>query len=71
MQHHCITPAYEVVSSIFPDWEFSEADATAAFGLHAGLILGAKSLVKAMGTALMQDDIPARERPERNRGRVL
>lgn len=48
-----IAPAFEIVSSIFPGWEFSAADATAAFGLHAGLVLGAKLRVDSMGANAM------------------
>jgi 2-oxo-3-hexenedioate decarboxylase len=35
-----IAPAFEVVQSHFPDWKFTAADCTAAFGLHAALVVG-------------------------------
>jgi len=37
-----IAPGFEVVQSHFPDWKFAIADCTAAFGLHAALIVGAR-----------------------------
>jgi 2-oxo-3-hexenedioate decarboxylase len=47
-----IAPAFEVVWSIFPDWVFGAADAAAAFGLHGGLVLGAKRSVSAGQSSL-------------------
>jgi 2-oxo-3-hexenedioate decarboxylase len=35
-----IAPGFEVVQSHFPDWKFTAADCTAAFGLHAALVVG-------------------------------
>ena len=35
-----VAPAFEIVASHFPGWAFSAADATAAFGVHAALLLG-------------------------------
>lgn len=35
-----VAPGFEVVYSIFPNWEFSAADAAAAYGVHGALILG-------------------------------
>ena len=37
-----IAAGFEIVYSIFPDWKFSAADAAAAYGVHAGLIVGEK-----------------------------
>ena len=36
-----IAPGFEIVQSHFPDWKFSAADCTAAFGLHGALVVGA------------------------------
>ena len=36
-----IAAGFEIVQSHFPDWKFSAPDCTAAFGLHAALIVGA------------------------------
>ncbi len=35
-----IAPGFEVVYSVFPDWEFAAADAAAAFGVHGALFVG-------------------------------
>jgi 2-oxo-3-hexenedioate decarboxylase len=35
-----IAPGFEVVQSHFPDWKFTAADCTAAFGLHGALVVG-------------------------------
>jgi 2-oxo-3-hexenedioate decarboxylase len=35
-----IAPGFEIVQSHFPDWKFTAADCTAAFGLHAALVIG-------------------------------
>ena len=50
-----IAPAFEIVSSVFPGWHFSAADAAAAFGLHAGLVLGTKLRVDEMGVNAMSE----------------
>jgi len=33
-------PGFEIVQCHFPDWQFSLADCTAAFGLHGALVVG-------------------------------
>lgn len=35
-----VAPAFEIVFSIFPNWEFTAADAAAAYGVHGALIVG-------------------------------
>ena len=35
-----VAHGFELVSSIFPRWEFTAADAAAAFGVHGALLLG-------------------------------
>lgn len=35
-----IAPGFEIVQSHYPDWKFSAADCTAAFGLHGALVVG-------------------------------
>lgn len=35
-----VAPGFEVVYSIFPDWDFAAADAAAAYGVHGALMLG-------------------------------
>jgi 2-oxo-3-hexenedioate decarboxylase len=40
-----IAPGFEIVQSHFPDWKFSAADCTAAFGLHGALVIGTPVVV--------------------------
>ena len=35
-----IAPGFELVQCHFPDWKFTAADCTAAFGLHGALVVG-------------------------------
>lgn len=35
-----IAPGFEIVQSHFPDWKFTAADCSAAFGLHGALVVG-------------------------------
>jgi 2-oxo-3-hexenedioate decarboxylase len=35
-----IAPGFEIVQSHFPEWKFTAADCTAAFGLHGALFVG-------------------------------
>ena len=35
-----MAPSFEIVQSHFPNWKFTAADCTAAFGLHGALIVG-------------------------------
>jgi 2-oxo-3-hexenedioate decarboxylase len=35
-----IAPGFEIVQSHFPGWKFAAPDCTAAFGLHAALVVG-------------------------------
>lgn len=37
-----VAHGFEFVYSIFPGWNFSAADAAAAYGVHAGLLIGAR-----------------------------
>jgi 2-oxo-3-hexenedioate decarboxylase len=37
-----VAPGFEVVYSIFPNWDFTAADAAAAFGVHGALVVGKK-----------------------------
>ncbi len=40
-----IAPGFEIVQSHFPDWKFRAADCTAAFGLHAAVVVGSAVLL--------------------------
>jgi 2-oxo-3-hexenedioate decarboxylase len=37
-----VAPGFEIVYSIFPDSQFSAADAAAAYGVHGALLIGTK-----------------------------
>jgi 2-keto-4-pentenoate hydratase len=45
-----ISLGYEIVDCPFPEWQFQPADLVAAFGFHAGLVLGRPTLVNATNT---------------------
>ena len=40
-----VAHGFEIVSSIFPRWEFTAADAVAAFGVHGALLLGKRHAI--------------------------
>jgi 2-oxo-3-hexenedioate decarboxylase len=40
-----IALGFEIVYSIFPDWKFSAADAVAAYGVHASLLIGDRHVI--------------------------
>ncbi len=42
-----IAPGFEIVQSHFPDWKFTAADCTAAFGLHGALVVGPRTPLDA------------------------
>ena len=42
---------YEIVDCPFPEWRFQPQDLLAAFGFHAGLVLGAPTIVTALNVA--------------------
>jgi 2-oxo-3-hexenedioate decarboxylase len=37
-----VAPGFEIVQSVYPGWRFTLPEATAAFGLHGALLLGAR-----------------------------
>ena len=45
-----ISHGFEVVASIYPDWKFTAADATAAFTLHGLLLVGPKIYISEAAT---------------------
>jgi len=53
-----IAPGFEIVQSHFPDWKFAAADCTAAFGLHAALVVGAPIPVTERNRAFLADTLP-------------
>ena len=42
-----IAPGFEIVQSVFPGWKFRAPDCTAAFGLHARLVVGPRTRIAA------------------------
>jgi 2-keto-4-pentenoate hydratase len=44
---------YEIVDCPFPEWQFQPADLVAAFGFHAGLVLGAPTAVTDANRAVL------------------
>jgi 2-keto-4-pentenoate hydratase len=42
---------YEIVDCPFPEWKFQPPDLVAAFGFHAGLVLGAPTMVTSANAA--------------------
>jgi len=53
-----IAPGFEVVQSHFPDWKFTAADCTAAFGLHGALVVGTPMPVTDRNRAAVAAALP-------------
>ena len=53
-----VAPGFEIVQSHFPDWKFSAADCTAAFGLHGALVVGAPVAVTDANRARLAAALP-------------
>jgi 2-oxo-3-hexenedioate decarboxylase len=53
-----VAPGFEIVQSHFPDWKFTAADVTAAFGLHAALVVGPREALDARRRAALADLLP-------------
>jgi 2-keto-4-pentenoate hydratase len=54
-----IAPGFEIVQSHFPDWKFTAADCTAAFGLHGALVVGTAIPVTERNRAAIAAALPA------------
>jgi 2-oxo-3-hexenedioate decarboxylase len=54
-----IAPGFEIVQSHFADWKFQAADCTAAFGLHAALVVGVPCAVDAANYDAIVERLPA------------
>jgi 2-oxo-3-hexenedioate decarboxylase len=48
---------FEIVDSVFADWKFQPADFVAAFGLHAGLVVGEPLPVTADGIPALEEQL--------------
>ena len=66
-----IAPGFEIVQSHFPDWKFTAADCTAAFGLHAALVVGAPVAVTATNRAVIADALPGFTVRLRENGKLI
>jgi 2-oxo-3-hexenedioate decarboxylase len=53
-----IAPGFEIVQSHFPDWKFTAADCTAAFGLHGALVVGTPFPVTAQNRVALVAALP-------------
>jgi 2-oxo-3-hexenedioate decarboxylase len=66
-----IAPGFEIVQSHFPDWKFSAADCTAAFGLHGALVVGAPIPVTGRNRAFLAETLPRFTLTLRRSGEVI
>ena len=66
-----IAPGFEIVQSHFPDWRFAAADCTAAFGLHAALVVGAPFPVTDRNRAFLAQTLPRFTLTLRRSGEVI
>lgn len=46
-----VAHGFEIVQSLYPNWQFAAADTVAAFGLHARLLVGPRVPARALGQA--------------------
>ena len=56
-----IAPGFEIVQSHFPDWKFTAADCTAAFGLHGALVVGTPLAITAANRSRLAETLPTFE----------
>jgi 2-keto-4-pentenoate hydratase len=49
---------FEIIDCAYPDWKFQPADFVAAYGLHAGLIVGAPLTIEAARIPSLVDALP-------------
>lgn len=54
-----LAPGFEIVQSHYPDWRFTAADCTAAFGLHGALVVGTRVPVTDSNRAFLQETLPS------------
>ena len=53
-----VAAGFEIVQSHFPEWKFSAADCTAAFGLHGALVVGAPTALDAAARDRLAEMLP-------------
>lgn len=56
-----IAPGFEIVQSHFPGWKFKAPDCTAAFGLHAALVVGPRMPVNEANRGVLAVSLPSFE----------
>ena len=66
-----IAAGFEIVQSHFPDWKFKVPDCTAAFGLHAALVVGTPVRVTDANRATLARTLPIFEVALRKNGEVI
>ena len=66
-----IAPGFEIVQSHFPGWKFKAPDCTAAFGLHAALVVGPRIPVTQANRYALADALPMFELTLRHDGRIV
>jgi len=49
---------FEIIDSVFPDWKFQPADFVAAYGLHAGLVVGEPIRIEPATIPMLVDQLP-------------
>jgi 2-keto-4-pentenoate hydratase len=54
-----IALGFEIIDCVYPDWKFTPIDFVAAYGLHAGLIVGAPLAVTAANRAELAGQLGA------------
>ena len=54
-----IAPGFEIVQSHFPEWKFTAADCTAAFGLHGALVVGRSVAVTEANRSAIAAALPS------------
>ena len=56
-----MAPGFEIVQSQFPEWKFTSADCTAAFGLHRALVVGTRVALDDAGRDRVAARLPSFE----------
>jgi 2-oxo-3-hexenedioate decarboxylase len=54
-----MAPGFEIVQSHFPDWKFTAADCSAAFGLHGALVVGPPVAITDRNRAKLAATLPS------------
>jgi 2-oxo-3-hexenedioate decarboxylase len=66
-----MAPGFEIVQCHFPDWKFTAADCTAAFGLHGALVVGRRNALTDRSRARIARTLPTFEATLSNGGSVI